>query len=597
MNTTTKPTAKSGLRGLSPLLQFVTPYRWKVALAMGLLIAASMTMLVVPYLFKDLIDQFMSGKVQLVNTTFIWLVVIALVWSSLVAMRFYLVSWLGERVTADVRSAVYRNVIQQPPAFFETLQTGEVLSRLSGDTTLVQTVIGSSLSMGLRSLLQLVGGMVMLAVTSLWLFGINVLILLLLVMPILFAGRRVKKLSRESQDRLADASALAAERINAATTVQSFARESYEAELFAERANKTFETAVRRSRMRAYLIGATISATFIAITFVLWLGARSVIAGNMTAGQLASFVMYAIIAAGSVGVIAEVWSEIQRAAGATERIVELLAPQELKPASLAQVDLPAAPTQGGMTLSIKNLTFSYPSRQNDSALDGVSFEVGAGQTVAIVGASGSGKSTLLLLLQGFYPIANGQVILDGVDINARLSANPQALRQAIAVVPQEPVIFSGSVYDNVRYGRLDASNLDIEQAVEAAAATEFVVKLPDGFNSFLGERGVRLSGGQRQRIAIARAILKNAPLLLLDEATSALDTESEQLVRIGLEAARKQRTTLIVAHRLSTIMNADKVIVLSNGKVVEIGAPADLMQKSSQFSTMVQAQAFAPYAG
>jgi ATP-binding cassette, subfamily B, bacterial len=597
MNTTTKPTAKSGLRGLSPLLQFVTPYRWKVALAMGLLIAASMTMLVVPYLFKDLIDQFMGGKVQLVNTTFIWLVVIALVWSSLVAMRFYLVSWLGERVTADVRSAVYRNVIQQPPPFFETLQTGEVLSRLSGDTTLVQTVIGSSLSMGLRSLLQLVGGMVMLAVTSLWLFGINVLILLLLVMPILFAGRRVKKLSRESQDRLADASALAAERINAATTVQSFARESYEAELFAERANKTFETAVRRSRMRAYLIGATISATFIAITFVLWLGARSVIAGNMTAGQLASFVMYAIIAAGSVGVIAEVWSEIQRAAGATERIVELLAPQELKPASLAQVDLPAAPTQGGMTLSIKNLTFSYPSRQNDSALDGVSFEVGAGQTVAIVGASGSGKSTLLLLLQGFYPIANGQVILDGVDINARLSANPQALRQAIAVVPQEPVIFSGSVYDNVRYGRLDASNLDIEQAVEAAAATEFVVKLPDGFNSFLGERGVRLSGGQRQRIAIARAILKNAPLLLLDEATSALDTESEQLVRIGLEAACKQRTTLIVAHRLSTIMNADKVIVLSNGKVVEIGAPADLMQKSSQFSTMVQAQAFAPYAG
>jgi ATP-binding cassette, subfamily B, bacterial len=590
-------TPKNGLRGLSPLLEFVKPYRWKVGLAMGLLIAASLTMLVVPYLFKDLIDQFVSGKVQLVNTTFIWLVIIALVWSSLVAMRFYLVSWLGERVTADVRSAVYRNVIQQPPAFFETLQTGEVLSRLSGDTTLVQTVIGSSLSMGLRSLLQLVGGMVMLAVTSLWLFGINVLILLLLVLPILIAGRRVKKLSRESQDRLADASALAAERINAATTVQSFARESYEANLFADRANKTFETSVRRSRMRAYLIGATISATFIAITFVLWLGARSVIAGNMTAGQLASFVMYAIIAAGSVGVIAEVWSEIQRAAGATERIVELLAPQKLQPLTSAKSSLPAMPTLGGMTLSIKNLTFSYPSRPSDAALDGISFDVEAGQTVAIVGASGSGKSTLLLLLQGFYPIASGQVILNGIDINERLSANPQALRLAIAVVPQEPVIFSGSVYDNVRYGRLEASNLDIEQAVEAAAATEFVVKLPDGFNSFLGERGVRLSGGQRQRIAIARAILKNAPLLLLDEATSALDTESEQLVRLGLEAARKQRTTLIVAHRLSTIMNADKVIVLSNGKVVEVGTPADLMQKSSQFSTMVQAQAFAPYAG
>jgi ATP-binding cassette, subfamily B, bacterial len=594
---TIQPTTKGGLQGLSPLLQFVKPYRWKVALAMGLLIAASLTMLVVPYLFKDLIDQFVSGKVQLVNTTFIWLVVIALVWSTLVAMRFYLVSWLGEKVTADVRSAVYRNVIQQPPAFFETLQTGEVLSRLSGDTTLVQTVIGRSLSMGLRSLLQLVGGMVMLAVTSLWLFGINVLILVLLVLPILIAGRRVKKLSRESQDRLADASALAAERINAATTVQSFAREAYESDLFAERANKTFETAVRRSRMRAYLIGATISATFIAITFVLWLGARSVIAGSMTAGQLASFVMYAIIAAGSVGVIAEVWSEIQRAAGATERIVELLAPSNQAHSLTAPTINARVLTQAGMTLSIRNLTFSYPSRQSDAALDHVSFEVEAGQTVAIVGASGSGKSTLLLLLQGFYPIASGQVILDGIDINERLQTNPQALRQTIAVVPQEPVIFSGSVYDNVRYGRLEASNFEIEQAVRAAAASEFVDKLPEGFNSFLGERGVRLSGGQRQRIAIARAILKNAPLLLLDEATSALDTESEQLVREGLEAARKQRTTLIVAHRLSTIMNADKVVVLANGKVVEVGAPSELMQKASQFSTMVQAQAFTPYAG
>jgi ATP-binding cassette, subfamily B, bacterial len=590
------PQKKIGIQGLSPLLGFVKPYKGKVFLAFTLLIAASVAMLFVPYLFKDLIDQFVSGKVQLVNNTFVWLVLIALLWSSLVAARFYLMSWLGERVTADVRSAVYENVIKQPPAFFETLQTGEVLSRLAGDTTLVQTVIGSSLSMGLRSLIQLVGGMIMLAITSFWLFGINILILLGLVIPILIAGRKVKKLSRDSQDRLADASALAAERINAATTVQSFARESYEAQLFSDRANATFKTAIRRSKMRAYLVGATISATFLAITFVLWLGTRSVVAGTMTAGQLASFVMYAMIAAGSVGVIAEVWSELQRAAGATERLVELLKPSPFTTLPTASLPINAAPIKekNGSTLSIRNLSFSYPSRPLEQALSGVSFEVQAGQTVAIVGASGSGKSTLLQLLQCFYPIATGSVFISGTDI---ATANAQTLREAIAVVPQEPVIFSGSVYDNVRYGRLNATDAEIEAAVQAAAASEFVEKLPEGFNSFLGERGVRLSGGQRQRIAIARAILKDAPLLLLDEATSALDTESESLVRQGLEAARRHRTTLIVAHRLSTIMDADHVVVLNAGKVIEAGSPKELMQNGSKFSTMVQAQAFNSYAG
>ncbi len=562
-------------------------------------------MLLVPYLFKDLIDQFMAGKVELVNTTFAWLLVSALVWSSLVAARFYLVSWLGERVTADVRAAVYRNVIRQPPAFFETLQTGEVLSRLAGDTTLVQTVIGSSLSMGLRSSLQLVGGMVMLAVTSFWLFGINIIILVFLVAPILIAGRRIRKLSRESQDRLADASALAAERINAATTVQSFARENFEADAFEHRSNKTFQAAIKRSKMRAFLIGATISATFIAITFVLWLGARSVIAGEMTPGQLASFVMYAIIAAGSVGVIAEVWSEVQRAAGATDRLMELLKPPQNPPQNplfavqagpATSIVKLSATTQGktqGATVRISDLSFSYPSRPLEKALDQVSLTIEPGQTVAVIGASGSGKSTLLLLLQGFYPVAQGSIFISGQDI---VLANPQSLRESIAVVPQEPVIFSGSVYDNVRYGRLNATDAEVEAAVVAAAAHEFVEKLPDGYNSFLGERGVRLSGGQRQRIAIARAILKDAPLLLLDEATSALDTESEILVRLGLEAARKQRTTLIVAHRLSTIMDADRVFVLESGKVIETGTPNELLQRTSVFSNMVQAQAFTAYA-
>jgi ATP-binding cassette, subfamily B, bacterial len=584
---------KSTLASLSPLLAFVKPYRFKVLLAAALLMSASLTMLVVPYLFKDLIDQFVAGKVHLVNGTFLWLLLIALIWSSLVAARFYLVSWLGERVTADVRSAVYSEVIRQPPAFFETLQTGEVLSRLSGDTTLVQTVVGSSLSMGLRSVLQLIGGMVMLAVTSLWLFGINVLVLVLLIAPILIAGRRVKKLSRESQDRLADASALAAEKINAATTVQSFARESYESESFRKRTDETFNTAIKRSKLRAYLIGATISATFIAITFVLWLGARSVIDGAMTAGQLASFIMYAVIAAGSVGVIAEVWSEIQRAAGATERLAELL---NTKTASLPYVSTTprstASQSQQGAFLSIRNLSFSYPSRPLEKALDSLSFEVQAGQTVAVVGASGSGKSTLLLLLQGFYLAPKAQIFINGIDLATGMLEVPLQLRESIAVVPQEPVIFSGSVYDNVRYGRLEASDDQVKEAVQAAAAAEFVEKLPQGYNTFLGERGVRLSGGQRQRIAIARAILKDAPLLLLDEATSALDTESEILVRQGLDAARRKRTTLIVAHRLSTIMNADVVVVMEAGKLLEIGKPSDLMQSTTQFASMVQAQSF-----
>jgi ATP-binding cassette, subfamily B, bacterial len=347
------------------------------------------------------------------------------------------------------------------------------------------------------------------------------------------------------------------------------------------------------------LIGATISATFMAITFVLWLGARSVIAGSMTPGQLASFVMYAIIAAGSVGVIAEVWSEVQRAAGATDRLMELLKPPanplfpilaNVAPSSdqhLVASKIIAAPE--GATVRIEHLSFSYPSRPLEKALDQVSLTIEAGQTVAVIGASGSGKSTLLLLLQGFYPVAPGSIFISGKDI---VSTNPQSLRQAIAVVPQEAVIFSGSVYDNVRYGRLNATNAEVEAAVIAAAAQEFVEKLPDGYNSFLGERGVRLSGGQRQRIAIARAILKDAPLLLLDEATSALDTESEILVRQGLEAARKQRTTLIVAHRLSTIMDADRVFVLESGKIIETGTPNDLLQRTSVFSNMVEAQAF-----
>ena len=553
-------------------------------------------MLVVPWILKDLIDQFASGKYERLSSSFATVLAVSVGWSVIVAGRYYIMSWLGERITADLRAAVYRNVIAQPPAFFETLQTGEVLSRLTGDTTLIQTVLGRSMSMGLRSVVQLIGGMAMLAVTSFWLFGINVLILVGLIAPIVYAGRKVRKLSRESQDKLADASALAAERINAANTVQSYARESFEADNFQARVFETFSAAMRRSKMRAFLIGATISATFIAILFVLWLGTKSVIAGSMTAGQLASFVMYALIAAGAVGVLAEVWSEIQRAAGATERLMELLAPPtkaQAQPLSAIEVveavkeDGDRTPHSIGLTVKITDLSFAYPSRPQTPALNHVTLSIAAGETVAIVGPSGSGKSTLLMLLQAFYPAPDHSIKIAGESI---CSVSTNELRKKIAVVTQDPVIFSGSVYDNVRYGNLLSSDGQVQAAVQAAAASEFVERLPQRYETFLGERGVRLSGGQRQRIAIARAILKDAPLLLLDEATSALDTESEQLVQQGLEAARQARTTIIVAHRLSTVMKADRVVVMEQGCITEIGSPQQLMTKQSQFAAMVQAQ-------
>lgn len=551
-------------------------------------------MLLVPWILKDLIDQFASGKYERLTSSFTLVLAVSVGWSVIVAGRYFIMSWLGERITADLRAAVYRNVIAQPPVFFETLQTGEVLSRLTGDTTLIQTVLGSSMSMGLRSVVQLIGGMVMLAITSFWLFGVNVLILVGLIAPIVFAGRKVRKLSRESQDKLADASALAAERINAASTVQSYARETYEADNFQARVFETFNAAMRRSKMRAFLIGATVSASFIAILFVLWLGTKSVMAGAMTAGQLASFVMYALIAAGAVGVLAEVWSEIQRAAGATERLMELLrkAPPNSTTNDSPIQDLPIQQSQRqqhskGLTVEINNLSFSYPSRPQTEALSNISLSIAAGETLAIVGPSGSGKSTLLTLLQAFYPAAEHSIQIAGLSIS---SMEVTQLRRQIAVVTQDPVIFSGSVYDNVRYGNLNATDAEVEAAVQAAAASEFVERLPERYNTFLGERGVRLSGGQRQRIAIARAILKDAPLLLLDEATSALDTESEQLVQQGLEAARQERTTIIVAHRLSTVMKADRVVVMELGRIVEIGSPQELMKQSSEFAAMVQAQ-------
>ena len=587
------------VRALRGLLPFLRPYRTRIAFAMLLLTGASVVLLAVPLAFRDLIDsglaQQAAGSVadraahgETLGAHFLGLFGLALAWAVMVGVRYYHVSWVGERVTADLREAVYARVLAQSPRFFETLPTGDVLSRLTGDTTLVQTVVGSSVSMGLRSLFQFVGGMTMLAATSLKLFAINVALLALLALPMLWFGRRVRRQSRESTDRVADASALAGEVLNAATTVQSFANEPLETRRFDARVETAFEAAVRRTRSRAGLVAFVIAAIFGAIVFVLWLGARAVAAGEMTPGELASFVLYAGIAAGSVGVIAEVWGELMRAAGATERLIELLQADDALPQPAAGGPVPAWPRgSGAVSVAFDAVRFRYPSRPQVDALAGLTLEIAAGETVAFVGPTGAGKTTVFQLLQRFYDVSEGALRIDGVDVRSLPLAT---LRRRVAVVPQEPVIFSCSALENIRYGRPEADDEAVRAAARAALADEFIARLPEGYDTFLGERGVRLSGGQRQRLAIARAILKDAPLLLLDEATSALDAESERLVQAGLEAAMRNRTTLVIAHRLATVQRVDRIVVLEHGRVVEVGTPGELREGGGLYARLARLQ-------
>ncbi len=540
-------------------------------------------MLAVPLAFRDLIDRgFVAGGA--VHWHFIALFGIALFWAVTVGTRYYFVTWLGERVTADLRSAVYGRILDQSPQYFETTRTGEVLSRLSGDATLVQTVVGSSISMGLRSFLQFIGGLIMLAVTSFKLFAITVVLLLVVVAPLVLVGRWLRRLSRETQDRVADASAVAGEILNAVPTVQAFTQERAESRRFDASVEAGFQSAVRRTRVRSAMTAGIISGVFGAIVFVLWLGAQAVTAGQMTAGDLASFILYAIFTAGGIGVLAEVWGDIMRAAGATERLMELLAAE---PSIAAPAQPSALPAQRQARLAFEAVSFRYPSRPLQAALDGVTLDVKEGETVALVGPSGAGKTTLFQLLLRFYDVSAGSLHFDGVDVR---DLDPRELRAQIGLVSQEPVIFSADTLENIRYGRADASDEEVMQAARAAHADEFIRRLPQGYHTFLGERGLRLSGGQRQRIAIARAILRNPPLLLLDEATSALDAESEVLVGRGLEAAMQGRTTLIIAHRLSTVQRADRIVVLEQGRIVEIGTPGELLRSGGLYSRLANLQ-------
>lgn len=584
-----KRTALQLMRSLAP---FLMRYRSRVLLALFALLVAAASTLSVPVAFRYLIDLgFSGGEIAKhpgqVNLVFVGLFGLSVVLALGTALRFYMVTWLGERVTADMREAVYQQVLIQDPKFFETLKTGEVLSRLNTDTTLIQTLVGTSLSLGLRNLVLFTGGLVMLLVTSVKLASLIVLLLAVVVFPIIMFGRRVRKLSRASQDRLADTSALAGEVLNAMQVVQSFVREPFEGKRYVDSTQESFATARRRFRARSILVAVAIILSFGAIVFVLWLGAQAVIEGTMTAGLLMQFILYAGLVAGSVGAIAEVLGDIQRAAGATERLMELMQTQPAIASGSQRSDLSLLSRHGVEAITFHAVDFHYPSRPLQRSLESFSLSVMAGETVALVGASGSGKSTVFQLLQRFYDPQAGSIQAAGIELR---DWDLAALRKQIGVVAQDNTVFSADAMANIRYGRLDASDVEVMAAAQAAQAHEFIMALPQRYQTFLGERGVRLSGGQRQRIAIARALLKNPPILLLDEATSALDTESERAVQLALETAMAGRTTLVIAHRLATVVKADRIIVMDKGRIIESGTHVDLLQKNQTYARLAALQ-------
>jgi ATP-binding cassette subfamily B protein len=574
------------MKSLKSFLPFLKPYKKQLWIAaISLTLAASAT-LVVPLCFRKIVDLgFSDISHQQINFTFINLFGAALVLAFASALRYYIVSWLGERITCDIRKAVYSHIIFQSPEFFETQQSGELLSRINNDTSIVQILVGTSVSMAIRNLFLFLGGMTMMFITSIKLTLLILATLLLTVVPIMLMGKKVRQLSRNSQDKIALASAIAGEKINAIFTVQSFANEQKEINAFNQSIETSFQASKVRSAARGRLTFVAILLGFTSIITVLWLGAYAVSNKEMSGGELTQFFLYAVIVAGSIAALAEVLGDVQRAIGASDRLLELLGIQ-------SQVQDPPSPhildrsTNDAISITIQGLNFHYPSISTN-VLNEINLDIKAGEKLAIVGPSGSGKTTLFKLIQRFYDPQSGSIAFDGTDIRRY---KLEDLRQLIGVVPQDISIFSENAFENIRYGKDSASDDEVIRASQIAFVDEFISRLSQGYHTFLGDRGVKLSGGQKQRIAIARALLKNPPLLLLDEATSSLDAESERLVQKALEEAMKGRTTIVIAHRLATVKKADRIVVMEHGRIVEIGNHASLVNSGGLYSHLAKLQ-------
>ncbi len=569
------------------LLGFLKKYQFQWFLAIGLLLAAAVVTLIVPYAFRGLIDSGLESSD--VNKRFLFLFLLATILGILVSARFYMMSMLGERIVADLRKDIFHRIINYPPEFFESLKVGEVLSRLTTDTVLIQTLTGSSISIALRSFILLLGSLIMMLITSFKLAAIMLLLMSITLTPVVFFGKRVRTTSKDSQEKIADLSSHAGEILNGIFTVQAFVREKFEAERFDKVTESAFSSAKKRVLSRAFLTVLAVIFTFGGVVFVLWLGTQSVSQQEMSFGEFTQFVLYAAFMAASFAALAEIWGDLQRALGASERLGELFAfdNQLEEPRSKEDQSNVVSPVEIFDRVSFRDVSFSYPSNLDKNVLSNISFELQPGTVTALVGPSGAGKSTIFSLLLGFYQVSKGSVQIRDISIK---ELGYKQVRNSVSLVSQDPVIFSANAFDNIRYGRLTAADHDVILAAKAANAHDFISDLPDGYQSFLGEKGVRLSGGQKQRIAIARALLKNSPLLLLDEATSSLDSKSESEVQKGLDKLLPGRTSLIIAHRLSTVRRADLILVLDKGQIIERGNHNELMRNSGLYAHLASLQ-------